>query len=84
MDIERFGEHDVLLTFQEAAELLRVSRATMYRLLDSGQLVGHKVGRAWRFYKTDLHQFVASQMVDRIEHPATTLARDVRNSLTVG
>jgi hypothetical protein len=33
----------------------------MYRLLDSGQLVGHQVGQAWRFYKKDLHAFVAAQ-----------------------
>ncbi len=61
MALERFNEQDVLLTFQEAAELLRVSRATMYRWLASGQLVGHKVGRTWRFYKRDLHAFVVGQ-----------------------
>ena len=61
MDIERFAERDILLTFQEAADLLRVSRATMYRLMSSGQLVGHKVGRGWRFYKADIHRFVSSQ-----------------------
>ncbi len=59
MSLERFNEQDVLLTFQEAAEFLRVSRATTYRWLDSGQLVGYKVGRSWRFYKKDLHAFVA-------------------------
>jgi len=59
--LERFNEQDILLTFQEAAELLRVSRATMYRLLASGQIVGHKVGRAWRFYKRDIHAFVSAQ-----------------------
>ena len=61
MQRERFNEQDVLLTFQEAAEFLRVSRTTLYRLLDSGQLAGHKVGRSWRFYKKDLHAFVAAQ-----------------------
>lgn len=61
MQRERFNEQDILLTFQEAAELLRVSRATMYRWLNSGQLVGHKVGRTWRFYKRDLHAFVSAQ-----------------------
>ena len=61
MQRERFNEQDVLLTFQEAAEFLRVSRATLYRLLDPGQLVGHKVGRSWRFYKRDLHAFVLAQ-----------------------
>ena len=60
MALERFNEQDILLTFQEAAELLRVSRATMYRLLASGQIVGHKVGRAWRFYKRDIHAFVSA------------------------
>ncbi len=61
MGLERFNKEDVLLTFQEAAEMLRVSRATMYRWLASGQLVGHKVGRTWRFYKTDLHAFISAQ-----------------------
>ena len=61
MQRERFNEQDVLLTFQEAAEMLRVSRATMYRWLNSGQLVGHKVGKHWRFYKRDLHAFVSAQ-----------------------
>lgn len=60
MEIERFGDQDILLTFQEAAQILRVSRATLYRLLGSGQLVGHKVGRGWRFYKADIHTFVAA------------------------
>lgn len=67
MEIERFGDRDILLTFQEAAHILRVSRATLYRLLGSGQLVGHKVGRSWRFYKTDLHAFVAAQSVSHTQ-----------------
>ena len=62
MHDERFLDSDVLLTFQETADLLRVSRATMYRLLGSGQLIGHKVGRGWRFYRSDIHRFVASQV----------------------
>jgi excisionase family DNA binding protein len=61
MRIDHLAERDILLTFQEAADLLRVSRATLYRLLASDQLVGHKVGRGWRFYKADLHQFIARQ-----------------------
>lgn len=65
MMTDRFGEHDILLTFQEAAALLRVSRATMYRLMSSGQLTGHKVGRGWRFYKLDLHRFVADRHIDQ-------------------
>ena len=50
----------LLLTFKEAMEFLRVSRSTMYRLMWSGQLRGHKVGSSWRFYEQDLLAAVAS------------------------
>jgi excisionase family DNA binding protein len=45
---------DILLTFREAMEYLRVSRSTLYRLMSNGDLVGSKVGHAWRFKKTRL------------------------------
>ncbi len=67
MEIERFGDRDILLTFQEAAAMLRVSRATMYRLIAARQLTGHKVGRSWRFYKTEVHNFVLNQHRDLVE-----------------
>src|SRR6266566_5084592 len=35
-------QDDVLLTFKEAMSYLRVSRSTLYRLMWSGQLTGHK------------------------------------------
>lgn len=56
--MDRLTEQDVLLTFKEAEDFLRVSRATVYRLLWSGRLVGHKVGKGWRFYKADLRKLV--------------------------
>lgn len=43
-----------ILTFQEAMAYLRVSRSTLYRLMWSGQLRGHKVGSTWQFYTADL------------------------------
>ena len=71
MSTEHWAERDILLTFEEAAALLRVSRATLYRLIAGGQLTGHKVGRGWRFYKTDLHQFIAGQRAP-VQHGATS------------
>ena len=50
----------VLLTFKEAMDFLRVSRSTLYRLMWSGQLRGHKVGSTWRFYESDLLAAVAN------------------------
>ena len=51
-------QDDVLLTFKEAMSYLRVSRSTLYRLMWSGQLTGHKVGSTWRFYREDLGEKV--------------------------
>lgn len=54
-EILKQAEDEVtLLTFKEAQDYLRVSRATLYRLMWQGQLVGYKVGTHWRFYLKDL------------------------------
>ena len=58
--LEHVAQEEMLLTFKEAMGFLRVSRSTLYRLMWSGQLRGHKVGSTWRFYKQDLRSVVAS------------------------
>jgi excisionase family DNA binding protein len=55
-------EDDILLTFKEAMSYLRVSRSTLYRLMWSGQLTGHKVGSTWRFYREDLRACVGREI----------------------
>jgi excisionase family DNA binding protein len=64
----------MLLTFKEAMDFLRVSRSTIYRLMWSGQLRGHKVGSTWRFYESDLLSAVASPVYEpATKRPAQTL-----------
>jgi excisionase family DNA binding protein len=55
-------QDDALLTFKEAMSYLRVSRSTLYRLMWSGQLTGHKVGSTWRFYRDDLRACVGNEI----------------------
>ena len=55
-------QDDVLLTFKEAMTYLRVSRSTLYRLMWSGQLTGHKVGSTWRFYREDLRACICREI----------------------
>ena len=62
-------QDDALLTFKEAMGYLRVSRSTLYRLMWSGQLTGHKVGSTWRFYREDLRACVAG------ENPIATITQ---------
>ncbi|MEX2551536.1 MAG: helix-turn-helix domain-containing protein [Actinomycetota bacterium] len=47
-----------VLTADEAAELLRVSTKTVLGLARQGALPGEKVGRAWRFVRSDLLDYV--------------------------
>ncbi len=43
-----------LMTLQEVADYLRLSRDTVYRLASSGRLPASKVGSQWRFRKADV------------------------------
>lgn len=58
-----FGEHKqeqfpVVLTPAEAMDILGVGKNTMYRLLNSGQLKGVRVGRCWRIPSASLEDFL--------------------------
>jgi excisionase family DNA binding protein len=52
-------EDDKLLKFNEACKYLRVSSATLYRLMDVGKIKGYKVGSTWRFYGRDVNRLVS-------------------------
>jgi len=66
-------QNDALLTFKEAMSYLRVSRSTLYRLMWSGQLTGHKVGSTWRFYREDLRACVDREVPVPIMHAGMAL-----------
>ncbi len=48
---------DDMVTRKEAAEILKISRNTMYRLLREGTIPARKVGAQWRIRREDLLQF---------------------------
>jgi excisionase family DNA binding protein len=52
------NEQEALLTVQEAAEFLRISQSTVYRMIKRGDLGAHRVGKKWVFFKNDLIKFV--------------------------
>jgi excisionase family DNA binding protein len=49
-----------VLNLEEAVEMLKTSKPTFYRWIKEGRLNGFKVGREWRFYRTDLLTFLES------------------------
>lgn len=54
-------EDAAVLTADEAATLLRVSTKTVLTLARDGSLPGEKVGRAWRFLRSDLLEYVSGR-----------------------
>jgi excisionase family DNA binding protein len=49
-----------ILTVREAAARAKLSEKTLYRALESGALVGSKVGNTWRIFSDDLEQWLVS------------------------
>ncbi len=45
---------DNLVTVREAANYLRISARTVYRLIESGQIGAVRIGKQWRISATDL------------------------------
>ena len=48
---------DGYLTIADIAEHLRVSRMTVYRLVESGKLVAHQIGRAYRIPESEYERY---------------------------
>jgi MSHA biogenesis protein MshE len=48
------------LTFEEAADFLSTPHSTLYRWLKAGKVPGHKLGRQWRFLRSELEDFRSS------------------------
>lgn len=55
------GDSEDLLTMDDAAQFLGVSKPTLYRLLSANELKGVKVGRQWRFRKADLAAYLGGK-----------------------
>ncbi|NOR03638.1 helix-turn-helix domain-containing protein [Mycolicibacterium fortuitum] len=52
-------QQQLLLTISETAELLRVNKATIYRLFDRGELRWVKVGGRRLVRRTEIDRFIA-------------------------
>lgn len=47
-----------LMTLEEVADYLRLSKDTVYRMANSGKIPASKVGNQWRFRKEDVDQWL--------------------------
>jgi len=61
MSMEEDPRRDEVLTLEEASELLKLSRSTLYNLARRGKVPARKVGRSWRFVKLNLIRWLESK-----------------------
>ncbi|MEI7769983.1 MAG: helix-turn-helix domain-containing protein [Chloroflexales bacterium] len=52
-----------VLTVDEIADYLRVSRATICRWCGTGKLPAFKIGKSWRVQRGDLEDYIRSQQL---------------------
>jgi excisionase family DNA binding protein len=55
-----------LLTVNEVADLLRVSRMTVYRLIKEGQMKALRVGRSYRLREDDVDEYLSKRYTEAI------------------
>jgi excisionase family DNA binding protein len=52
------------LTVAEVAEIMRVSKMTVYRLVHSGELPAVRVGKSFRVPERSVHEYLESSYYD--------------------
>jgi excisionase family DNA binding protein len=52
------------LTVAEVADVMRVSKMTVYRLLHSGEMPAVRVGRSFRVPQDALEEYLATAVID--------------------
>jgi excisionase family DNA binding protein len=55
-----------LLKPMEAADILAISRATLYRMVDRREIFAHKVGGSLRFSKEDIDDYLEGTRIKPI------------------
>ena len=54
-----------VLTTTEAMEYLRTTRVTVFKMIKDGRLKTNKVGREYRFLKSELDRFLRGETEER-------------------
>jgi len=55
--------NEEILTVKELAELLRISEATLYKLIRNHEIPVFKVANEWRFQKKSITKWITSKEV---------------------
>ncbi len=68
---------DEILTVQEVAQYLKLSRPTVWRWCQEGKLSAFKVGRGWRIHRSEMEKIVNQGNEEELKE---TIAKGCRSS----
>ncbi len=60
-ELSMVGPSDDIMTIEALAAYLKISRSTLYKLVQNGRLPGQKVGKRWRFHKEAIDEWLKQQ-----------------------
>jgi excisionase family DNA binding protein len=52
------------MTPSEVADLLKIHLKTVYKLAEKGVIPGNRIGRSWRFSRSDVMELVSSRAMN--------------------
>lgn len=52
---------DTVMTIEDLAQYLKLSKSTLYKLCQEGKVPGQKVGRHWRFHKAVIDRWLGEE-----------------------
>jgi excisionase family DNA binding protein len=52
------ADPDEVMSIGELAAYLKISRSTLYKLVQEGRLPGQKIGKRWRFHKDAIDEWL--------------------------
>ena len=50
-----------LLTLEELAKYLKISKPTLYKMVEKGKIPALKIANQWRFKKSDINRWLEKQ-----------------------
>ena len=74
-------EYPMILTLEQAAEMLQLSARTVQRMVSKGKMPGRRIGGQWRFDRDQLREWVRGADVEPPAAPvsqAELIAREAR------
>lgn len=58
-------QQDEVLTIDELATYLKVSKSTLYKLVQERKVPGQKVGKHWRFLRSSIDEWLKQETEQR-------------------